>query len=486
MACDGITMNHCVRDLANGQYTTMESIYTWTGTYENLIMHMDYAESFTKSVCYTWGSMERQVEHISETYVQPSLLGLGILTNLVTFLILYTDHKTDSTANKCLVWLALSDLCVAICGFTHILLESQLLGGDVMFGLWSTAGLVNYIFYFLYLMFLGNSALVVVQTAILRSLCIAKPIKYRIWVSDEKIRWMFIISFIITVAAFLPTGFTVLWQMCFNETEVQGCVNALEQMPGLELGSRAYLHMLGVVYIVIPVVINIICFVIIKISLHRSADTLSRMSVSSLGDDKPKSEVAARQKVSLRITCLFLCILIIDSICTIPTIISCMVLLISDTLVYNKNMYPAFLIFDELGEILLLIRPTYNFWLYIIIHRDFRKRLLHYVNVVCSVVRGGVDELLHQERSEMRTKSHGSDLSSEMVNSAFEADPKQTETGINSNLDDEIHSYSPQDYRNCCNSSNKIWSKSNWLFKNVPCLPHLPVTNACNTQMLQC
>ena len=324
------------------------------------------------STAKEWTSADL-VEHVSEVYVQPLLLGAGILTNLACVLLLWVEHLSnqhrDPEVGRCLVWLAVSDLCVTTTGFTHIVLEAWFLGGNVHFGHWSTIALINYIFYFSYLMFLGNSAFIVVVIAILRCVLIAQPLKARTWVTEDKIKVTLILGCVLTFLLFMPSSLTVVWQLCFNETNISTCVDTLEHMPHLEVGSSTYLYILGVLYIPVPVLVYIICFIIIEVSLQRSKSTLSQMERCG------GLQRLRRQRLSHRVTRLLLCILVLDTLCTVPTVISSMVLIISDDLRYDKHQDPSYHIFDSVGEIMLLLRPTYNFWLYLIIYPAFRRRL---------------------------------------------------------------------------------------------------------------
>lgn len=306
--------------------------------------------------------------------------GLGIVTNTASVLLLRStkhDSSQDGIMQTCLLWLAVSDLCATVTGFIHILIEGRILGGMVDFGYWSVPALWNYIFYFLFLMFLGLSSVILVVIAVVRCIMIKWPLESRGWVTSKKVRYALIVGALSTFILFLPTSSTAMWQLCFNETKVEGCKTVIKSMPGLESASQIYLYTIGLLFIFVPVLIYIVCFTIIEMSLRSSVTDLRGLRDSGV-------ELAMiRQRVSRQVTRQLLCIMVLDTLVTLPTIASSVALIVSSDLLFNKDKYPEFHVFDSLSEILLLLRPTYNFWLYVFIRAEFRDRILLYGKMLC-------------------------------------------------------------------------------------------------------
>ena len=66
-------------------------------------------------------------------------------------------------------------------------------------------------------------------------------------------------------------------------------------------------------------------------------------------------------------------VLVINTICIMPTCIQFALVLINKDLVLEKDNV-GFAIFDVIAEIFLGAVPCYNFWTYIIINKDFRRK----------------------------------------------------------------------------------------------------------------
>ena len=115
---------------------------------------------------------------IGEAYVLPVMYAVGIITNIITFLVLYRMNL-GKVIKLLLCALSLSDFMASFVAFVNILLEISFFHGEVTHGYWCPGMSVTLSTYYLFLMFLCISAAIVITLSIIRVYSLKKPFESR-------------------------------------------------------------------------------------------------------------------------------------------------------------------------------------------------------------------------------------------------------------------------------------------------------------------
>jgi hypothetical protein len=309
---------------------------------------------------------------VAEAVIQPCVLAFGILTNSTSLLVL-SKVKMNFIFKTCLVALAISDLCTCITGFIAMVMEVAMFDGEMPFGNWDVRAVATYVFFYSYMMFICSSGSIVILIALIRNTFIIAPMKARSYFNPRTTKIACGLAFLFTFLLFLPTSLNILYQSCFSETEAEICHNVFQAIPNIKKISTRYLFAISTLFGPVLILIYTGCFISIRVTVGRSVDALS--SMTSDGKNKHRESTRKRSKAASRITRTLLIILIFDIICTLPTVIQAVGLLIAPTATVFDKTSVNYDVFDVMVEIFLNFRPTYNFWLYIFHHPEFRMRM---------------------------------------------------------------------------------------------------------------
>ena len=312
----------------------------------------------------------------AEAVIQPTMLSVGGLTNILSIVVL-SKVKMNYIFRTCLLALATSDLLTCVTGFAAMVMEVAMFGGEMPFGRWHPRAVATFALYYTYMMFICTSATVVILIALIRNFFIISPMRARGYFTARNTRLVCLIVYLIVFLIFLPTGLNVVYQSCFNETEARICRIAFAKIPNLKQISSRYLFAISALFGPVVIVIYTVCFISIRITVGRSVDALS--SMTSKNKDGRRDSARMRGKATSRVTRTLLLILILDVICTLPSVIQAVGLLIAPNATVFDKTDRNYDVFDVIAEIFLNFRPTYNFWLYVFHHPEFRARM----RVIC-------------------------------------------------------------------------------------------------------
>ena len=243
-------------------------------------------------------------------------------------------------------------------------------------------------------MFMCSSASMVITIAIIRNVFVLRPMKARSWFSAGRTKTICVVNFAITFALFAPVSLKVLSQSCEKEVNVSVCDRMNSTNPSLHRVGSIYLHyFLSALYGPVTILVYVICFICIRFTVGRSVKQLSVIAsrgastsgdaVSGGGRVAPSDEIQARSRTARRITKTLLIILILDVICTLPYVIQGVGLLVARGRGIFDEASTAGKVYDVIVEIFLNLRPSYNFWLYIYQHPEFRIRIRSITFRIC-------------------------------------------------------------------------------------------------------
>ena len=309
---------------------------------------------------------------VAEAVIQPSMLAFGILTNIISLLVL-SKVKMNFIFKTCLIALAMSDLATCISGFIAMVMEVAIFDGEMPFGSWDARAVATYVFFYAYMMFISGSASIVILIAVIRNIFIVAPMKARRNFNPRTTKIACGVAFLFTFICFLPVALNIIYQSCFNETEAQICLDVFEAIPNIKKISTSYLFALMTLFGPVIILIYMACFISIRVTVGRSVEALSSMTSES--GPTQRESTRKRTKAASRVTRTLLIILICDVICTLPTVIQAVGLLVAPKSTVFDKTDVNYDVFDVIAEIFLNLRPTYNFWLYIFHHPEFRIRM---------------------------------------------------------------------------------------------------------------
>lgn len=321
-----------------------------------------------------------QFSKVSESIIQPTMFSVGIITNILSILVL-KGVRMNKVFRTCLLALALSDLCTTVTGLTQIFIEVFIYCGQVPQGYMFPSVSANNTLYFLFLNFVATSASLVVFIAFIRNLMYLKPLRARAFFSPRITKILCGCIFLLTFVLWTPTCLYIVWLSCYKETDNEYCNSVNEYLPNLKSSSSRYVYFVSAIYGPLMFILYIVNLVCIRVSLSRSSASLAQMTASGNESQQQKS----RNDTVTRITKTLTVILVLDVICTLPALIQGIGVLLEPEDTHEKqNLF--FEIIDIISEIFLAMRPTYNFWLYVFQRPEFRKRmkvLFHKAFYVC-------------------------------------------------------------------------------------------------------
>ncbi|KAK2153278.1 hypothetical protein LSH36_302g05019 [Paralvinella palmiformis] len=320
--------------------------------------------------------------YAAEAFIQPIILIFGFMTNIASLIVL-RKVRMNEVFRICLVSLSALDTLACLVGFVQLVVEVTFYDGDIPQGHMDPPALASNTLYYIYLMFMCSSASMVITIAIIRNLFVLRPMKARGWFSAGRTKIICVINFVITLVLFAPVSLKVISQSCEKEVNVSVCDWMNSTNPSLHRVGSIYLHyFLSALYGPVTIIVYVICFICIRFTVGKSVKQLSIIAsrgTSTSGEtgvkEAPSGEIQARSRTARRITKTLLIILILDVICTLPYVIQGVGLLVAKGHGIFDESSTAGKVYDVIVEIFLNLRPSYNFWLYVYQHPEFRVRI---------------------------------------------------------------------------------------------------------------
>ena len=247
-------------------------------------------EDLSKPMCeHKHDTVSHYYTFIGEAYVEPVMFFLGIVTNIVTFIVLY--HMSLGKVIKLLLCaLSVSDFMASFTAFVNILLEITLFHGEVTHGYWCRGMGVTLTTYYLFLMFISISAALVISLSIIRVYSLRKPFKSR---TTLKIRFLVkvIVGIVVSMLIlFLPVGFFIVWQLCYKNPLYPQCKAFFDRFPNAEMTEK-YLYILSVLFGPLTVVGNLVCLLLLRGYIRKSTKQSIRMQYPADGEQHSTSQV---------------------------------------------------------------------------------------------------------------------------------------------------------------------------------------------------
>ncbi len=325
--------------------------------------------------------------HVGEIYIIPTILLVAIITNSLSLSVLPVA-RIVRTFRQCLVALTISDLFATTIGFTNVVMENVVYGGDIPHGYWDKRTVAMYVMYYAQLMFMCTSATIVIFIVATRHWIVKNPLKAR-QITSRKTKSILFGLFLLNFIIFIPTSLNIMYQSCFNDYETPECVDIHQRLPNLEAIFKGYLYTLSTVYGPVLIIVYIACLIGIRATLRSSEKVLQKLTAESLdlmdnpdhppdlrrypsGASTRSCTQASRVQSTTKITKTLVMIVILDTICTLPTVIQAIANLVSPKATVFSTTSEGFRVFDVISEIFLAMRPAYNFWLYVFSHDEFR------------------------------------------------------------------------------------------------------------------
>ncbi len=354
-------------------------------------MHGEFGNNATgKDVAAEW------FIHIGEGIIIPTILAIAAITNLISFFVLQSSRITR-TFRICLMALAISDFFATSFGFSSAVAEVVVFHGDMPHGYWDSRAVAILVLYYIQIMFMCVSASFVIFIVATRHWIVKHPLRSRD-LTTLKTRRMLLGLFVITLVLYLPCTLNILWQSCHKEEVATQCQKIKEDVPNLEKIAQYYLYSLSTLYGPVLIIVYIVCLIGIRATLQKSEEVIRNLTetqtlIRNSSDNHPTSGMGssgARQRATSKITRTLIMIVILDTICTLPTVAQGFAQLFSpQSTVFSTNT--AFRVFDVVAEIFLAMRPAYNFWLYVYSHDEFRAALRG--KICCVGIRNCLDNL---------------------------------------------------------------------------------------------
>ena len=283
-----------------------------------------------------------------------------------------------------MVSLSILDALACVVGFVQLVVEVSFFGGDIEQGTLDPPAIASNTLYYIYMMFMCSSASVVITIAVIRNLFVLKPMKARGWFTAGSTKVICFVNFLVTLVLFAPVSLKIISQSCEKEVNVSVCDWMDSTDPSLNRVGQVYAHyFLSALYGPVLIIVYIICFICIRFTVGKSVQRLNLITPrTSAIPGTPKGrhsalsdEARIRSRTAKRITKTLLVILILDVVCTLPYVVQGIGLLVAEGQgVFDEGSH-AGMVYDVIVEIFLNLRPSYNFWLYIYQHPEFRVRV---------------------------------------------------------------------------------------------------------------
>lgn len=310
-------------------------------------------------------SAERFV-YYGEAVIQPTILAVGVLTNTLSIIVLI-GAKIPLNLRICIVALTLCDLGATVSGLGSVIVEVVYFQGDIKFGYLKPEAVAAFSLYYIYTMFLSMSASIVILLAAIRCCLVMHPVTSRQFLTPLRTKLLCMATVLVVLVLFLPTVTNVLWQSCSKEKDAEFCVDLNPESLGKF--ANPYLYVLLSLFGPVLVLFYVACFVAIAVTLHRSRDMMSMLTERSCSVSSERG-TQRRRSITARVTRTLLAILVLDVVCTLPTVVQGLGLIVPSLSVFSNNDK----VFDVVAEMFLSLRPAYNFWLYAFTHKEFQHR----------------------------------------------------------------------------------------------------------------
>ena len=323
----------------------------------------------------------KRLVYITEAHIEPMIFIFGIVTNFLSFIII-RQMRISKVIKTLLLSLTVSDFLASVLGFLNILLEVVYFRGEMPYGIWKRGVVETFTAYKIYLMFIGISSALVILIAIVRCYSMLNPFEWTATVTHRRVVKAIIVIVIVTVLMFIPLSLYIMWKACFFYEQNPESINSVpDDDPQVCLAFfdifpdawKVRYYFFAITLLLGPgtVISNLVCFILLKRAINKSARNIRHMqerrgSESSILDHQNHRNV--------RLNRMFLWVLFFNSICITPSIIQVICLQIDpQRFLFDKsNIFVA--ITDIIAEVFLGALPCYNFWTYLIVNKDFRKR----------------------------------------------------------------------------------------------------------------
>lgn len=321
------------------------------------------------------------ITYYVKAYVETSVFAMGIVTNIVIFIVL-TNMKMGDIMKILLLAVTITDFLASVFGFTWVLKEATRFKGNVPYGHYSTGLLEIFILYKIFILFLGMSSANVIITSAVRTYVLLNPLRSRATITQRYVMKCIVITLITCIVVYSPSFTYAIWKTCFCDRLKPVCQSFFRIVP---FADKVRLYFSACVILVGPgtVLANIVCFSLLKHAINKSAKTVGDIATPFGGN----SSQPTHSRKNLRINRIIMYVLLFNSVCIFPSCIQVMFLVVNARKLLFDNTNCTALFVDLVSEISLGFLPCYNFWTYMMHNRDFRLRFkqlffrqdLHYV-----------------------------------------------------------------------------------------------------------
>lgn len=324
------------------------------------------------SKCGHMDVYSHQTPYIVEAFVEPWIFSIALITNIVTLSTLRRMSAVAPSLKLILMSLCVSDGLACVFGFIYIVLEVIVYQGTVTYGRWTSGSVEVFTMYKVYLYFTGYSSLLLILGSIVKMYALTRPIKARVQMERKLIVKVMLLAIVITFLLFVPLSVYIVWKTCFRDYATQICVDFNRSVPDAEK-VKYYFFTLAMFMGPGVLVANVACFIALKKAIKRSRRGLIRSSIVAATNCVAHNYKVLQAKRSSSINNIFLYALVIHSVCIIPSCVQIICLLVDPiNLVFADNSLMVDVL-DCVAEIFLALLPCYNFWLYLVVNKEFRN-----------------------------------------------------------------------------------------------------------------
>lgn len=311
-----------------------------------------------------------------EFNIEPTIYIIGIISNILAFITL-RQMSVSKVIKVSLCAVTVTDLIASLLGFINIFLEIVIFEGDLIYGCWKKGILPLFVSYKHYLMFLGMSSALFIFTAVVRTYSIIHPLEWSSKFTKRKTIKIIVAMCVVIFLVFQPLTFYSMWKGCFREQR-HGIMSAqcakLERQNLIDVGyyTRYYFALIAILLGPGAIIGNLICLILLQRAVQKSIKDIMSFRRPSLGTDDDNIN-SNQLKKSMRVNKMFYAVLVINTICITPSGIQVGALIIDpERYIFDKTPFVA--IVDVIAETFLGVLTAYNFFLYLVVNKDFRRK----------------------------------------------------------------------------------------------------------------
>ena len=332
------------------------------------------------STNHTYNTTENDLQiirslYILKAYVQPAIFIAGILGNGLTFAVLQRMWMSP-LCNILITSLCVTDFFCCTFGLENSVLETIYFAGRLPRGLWSSSHLFILCMYYMYILLLCMSCATVVLISIIRNYSLRHPLRTLHVLTPSRVRKCVLAVDTGVLVLFLPVAIHVLWQVCYKDVNhVQICFNISSYVTHAK-SLQYYLLFLVVLFGPVAAILNLIYWLKLKQAIKLSAQISSHMQ-QQLSDAKKRDQT----RRTMRVTLMFLYILIFNALCVLPFSIDKMIETSHVGELYWESgaMNSGIAVFNVVVHLIVAILPTINLWVYLVVNQYFRKEFTEMV-----------------------------------------------------------------------------------------------------------